>query len=203
MAELLKLNLDNYYSKQANIDYMSVSQLKDFIFCPRYALAKIFGEYVEPKTEPLLIGGYVDGYYSDRLEQYIENTPDLLDKRKKEKCVRQGIVDQAQDCINAIENDTFFKSELKGIKQEILTGVINGVDFKGALDFDDEDDITDLKCVASIRELSWNDKLRKKTNFIINNEYDLQGAIYQELARQKYNKRKAFRMDSCRHSKSI
>lgn len=192
--ELLQLTEDNYYSQQANIDYMSVSQLKDFLECPRYALAKISGEYVETKGEPLLVGGYVDAYFSNRLNTYIENTPDLLDKRAKEKVVRKGIVDQANDCINTIERDNFFLNELKGKKQEILTGVINGVDFKGALDFDDEDDITDLKVIASIRELSWNDKLHKKTNFIINNEYDLQGAIYQELARQKYNKRKAFRL---------
>lgn len=192
--ELLKLTQDNYYSTQANMDYMSVSQLKDFLKCPRYALAKISGEYVEQKTDALLVGGYVDAHFSDRLEQYIENTPELLDKRQKEKVVRKAIVVQAQDCINTAQNDDFFVSELKGEKQKIITGVINNVDFKGALDFVDDDDITDLKCVASIKELSWNDKLHKYTNFIVNNEYDLQGAIYQELERQRVGKKKKFRI---------
>ena len=35
------LNELNYYSNEANKEYMSYSQFKDFIKCPAYAMAKI------------------------------------------------------------------------------------------------------------------------------------------------------------------
>lgn len=187
---LLPLDLDNYYSKQANIDYFSVSQLKDFLKCEKYALAKINGEYIEEKAKPMLVGGYVDAYFSDRLDQYKVENPSIY---KKDGTLLKDF-EKAEECINTINNDTFFLGELKGEKQKIITGFIAGVPFKCALDFDDIDDITDLKCIASIRELAWNDELRKFVNFIINYKYDWQGAIYQEIERQRVDYQKNFRL---------
>ena len=40
---LLKLTNDNYYSQKANMDYMSVSQWKDFNECEVMAIAKLTG----------------------------------------------------------------------------------------------------------------------------------------------------------------
>ena len=181
----MELTLDNYYSQEANMEYMSVSQFKDFLKCEKYGLAKVKGEYVQPKTESMLIGLYVDAYFSNRLEQLIDETPELLDSRSKEKKVKQGIVKQAEECIRAIVNDDFFMSKISGLKQFIATGEINGVKFKGAIDFLN-DDINDLKVVESISEKSWVKKNGKKQlmDFIKAYDYDIQGAVYQELVKQ-------------------
>ena len=178
-----KLTLENYYSAQANKDYMSVSQFKDFIKCPRYALAKINGEYVEEKSKAMLVGGYVDAYFSNRLDQYKEENPQIF---KKDGTLLKDF-EKANEIIKAIEEDDFFKEHIKGNTQVILIGEISGVPFKGALDFLNSR-IIDLKCVASIREPVWVEREGKniKTNFIDAYEYDLQLAVYQELVKQNY-----------------
>ena len=188
--ELLELTEDNYYSQQANIDYMSVSQLHDFMFCEFYGYMKALGLYVEEKTKPMLVGGYVDAYFSDRLERYKVENPNIY---KKDGTLLKDF-EKAEECIETINSDDFFKGELKGEKQKIITGYIANVPFKGALDFVDDTDITDLKCVASIKEKVWNDGLHKFVNFILARRYDLQGAVYQELERQDVGYQKGFRL---------
>ena len=39
------LDSSNYYDQEANRDYFSVSQYKDFQKCPAMAMAKLRGEY--------------------------------------------------------------------------------------------------------------------------------------------------------------
>lgn len=179
----MKLTLDNYYSQEANLEYMSVSSFKDFCKCERYALAKIVGEYVEEKTKAMLVGGYVDAYFSNRLEKYKEENPQIF---KKDGTLLKDF-EKANEIIKVIEEDEFFMKHIKGETQVILTGEISGVPFKGALDFLNTR-IVDLKCVASIREPVWVERDGKniKTNFIDAYGYDLQLAVYQELVKQNY-----------------
>ena len=56
------LTKENYYSKEANEIYMSVSMFKDFKECELMALAKIKGEYVEEKSDAMIFGGYIHAY---------------------------------------------------------------------------------------------------------------------------------------------
>lgn len=50
MSNLLKLTPENYYTKEANMQYVSVSQYKEFngttgkMGCEAYAMAKLRGE---------------------------------------------------------------------------------------------------------------------------------------------------------------
>ena len=183
----MELTKENYYSKEANLEYMSVSQYKDFKRCELYGLKKATGEYVETKSTALLVGGYADSYFAGTLEKYKEENPQIF---KKDGTLKSDY-EKANECINVAENDEFFMSKLTGEKQVILTGVIGGVKVKGCLDFLNED-IVDLKLVASIRELVWNDEKHKKVDFIENYEYATQGAVYQELVRQVLKVHKPF-----------
>ena len=183
----MELTHENYYSKEANLEYMSVSQYKDFKRCELYGLKKATGEYVEPKSTALLVGGYGDSYFAGTLEKYKEENPQIF---KKDGTLKSDY-EKANECINVALNDEFFMSKLTGEKQVILTGVIVGVKTKGCLDFLNED-IVDLKLVASIRELTWNDEKHKKVDFIENYGYDIQGAVYQELVRQRLKVHKPF-----------
>ena len=49
----MKLTYLNYYSQNANKEYMSYSQFKDFLKCPACAMAKIKGEWEDEYTDSL------------------------------------------------------------------------------------------------------------------------------------------------------
>ena len=57
------LNNENYYSPEANQEYMSVSQYKAFMNCEAAAMASISGRYERPTTRALLVGSFVDRYF--------------------------------------------------------------------------------------------------------------------------------------------
>ena len=57
---LPKLTESNYYSKEADLHYMSVSQYKSFMSCEARTMAKLNGEYEEEQSSALLFGSYVD-----------------------------------------------------------------------------------------------------------------------------------------------
>ncbi len=63
----IPLSDENYYSTQADWQYMSVSQYKKFLECEAAALAKLKGEWV-PSTDPkaLLVGNYVHSYFESK-----------------------------------------------------------------------------------------------------------------------------------------
>ena len=180
----MELTLDNYYSVEANMEYMSVSQFKDFMKCELYGLMKAKGEYVEEKSTALLVGGYIDSYFSKRLEQFKEENPQIF---KKDGTLKSDY-EKANQAIKVIEDDTFFMEHIKGSTQVIITGEICGVKWKACYDFLN-DRIVDLKFVASIVDLVWKyDPITKRnyqTNFIEAYGYDIQGAVYKELGRQR------------------
>lgn len=183
----MELTHENYYSVEANMEYMSVSQFKDFQKCELYGLKKATGEYVEEKSTALLVGGYMDAHFSNRLEDYKLENPQIL---KKDGTLKSDY-EKANECITVAENDDFFMNEINGEKQVIVTGIINGVKWKGCYDFLNTK-IVDMKLVASIRELVWKyDPITKRnyqTDFIDAYGYDTQGAVYQELGRQVFKK---------------
>ena len=61
------LTAENYYSREANKEYMSVSQYKDFagtygkMACEFSAVEKLEERWAQKKTTPLLVGSYVSG----------------------------------------------------------------------------------------------------------------------------------------------
>ena len=51
----MKLITSNYYSSEANREFMSVSQFKDFMKCPAMAMAKLNGAYERDFSKALLL----------------------------------------------------------------------------------------------------------------------------------------------------
>ena len=76
MSTKFQLTADNYYSDEANREYLSVSQFKDFVGtygrmgCEEMALAKIRGEYKTEPSNAMMIGSYVDSYYEGTLDEF-------------------------------------------------------------------------------------------------------------------------------------
>ena len=85
MANNFKLTASNYYSKEANERYFSVSQYKTFLDCPARAMAEIRGEYKQPMTTAMLIGSYVDSYFEGTLEEFKKEHPEVFNISVKEK----------------------------------------------------------------------------------------------------------------------
>ena len=201
------LNQSNYYSPEANASHYSVSQIKQFIDCPSCAMAELRGDWIRPKTTSLLVGGYVDAYFSGEMEQFCEANPEIFTKRGD---LKADFI-KANEIITRIERDELAMMMLGGNKQEIVTGQIDGYPFKAKLDvlldryqcieiaqsfpnmgellFEDGA-IVDMKIVKDFEPLYKQEEGRM--HFITYWRYDLQGAVYQELVRQKLGKRLPF-----------
>ena len=179
----MKLTNKNYYSQKANKEYFSVSQIKDFLKCEAYAMAKINGDWVEPPTTAMLIGSYVDSYFEGTLEEFKANTPEIF---KKDGSLKSDFV-KAEDIIKRIESDELFMLCMSGKKQVIMTGELFGAKFKIKMDSYLKDQaIVDLKVVKKLREIFF--KNNGKISFIEKWGYDLQLGVYQEVVRQNTGK---------------
>lgn len=176
-----ELTEQSYFSPKMEWQYCGSSQFKRFCECPAKAMAMLKGEWVEEKTDSLLVGSYVDAYMSGTLEQFKEQNPEIFTQKGELKAGFR----KAEDIINRIENDELFKKYISGDHQTILTGEIEGLPFKIKVDsyFKDKNVCTDLKVVKDFEGI-WNNKTNRKENFIEYWHYDWQAAIYAEIVRQ-------------------
>lgn len=175
----MRLSNKNYYSQKANQSYFSVSQVKDFLKCEAYAMAKIAGEWVEEPTTPMLIGSYVDSYFEGTLEEFKERNPQIF---KKDGTLKSDFI-KAEAIIKRAESEPLFMKCLSGKKQVIMTGELFGAQWKIKMDsYIPHEAIVDLKVVKQLNEISYHKSF--KQSFIEKSGYDLQLAVYQEIVRQ-------------------
>lgn len=194
----LKLTDSNYYSREANIQYMSTSQFKSFRTCEAAALAELRGEWNRKTTTALQVGSYVDSYFSGELEQFKQDHPELF---KRDGTLKSEFV-TAQKIAERLEQDELARMLLSGRNQVIKTGKIAGVWYKAKFDslltskqveaickkfpgvrllvpFGGPM-IVDLKCMKDL-ETIWNDSVQSRVTFVEHYGYDIQGAIYQAI----------------------
>ena len=136
----MELTNDNYYSMESNMYYCSVSQYKSFIgtpsnpACEAAAMADLRGE-IEHKavSTALLVGSYVDAYYSGEFDQFIDEHPEIF----RMNGTLKSAFKQANTMIARSKKDALFQRYMEGDKQLILTGDIEGVPFKVKIDSTD------------------------------------------------------------------
>ena len=182
----MKLTQKNYFSRSANMKYMSVSQFKSFGKCPASALAEIKGKFKREETTSLLVGSYVDAYFEGTLANFIKKHPDIF---KKNGTLKAEYV-QAEEIIKRILKDRTFKKYMSGEKQVIMTGSINGVPVKIKIDSFHPDKIVDLKIMKDFENVY--DPERGMLPWFEHWGYDLQGAVYQEIVRQNTGEKLPF-----------
>lgn len=160
----MKLNEDNYYSPEANKEYMSVSQFKSFMQCEAAAMAGIAGQYERSVTRALLVGAFVDHYFDNTLETFMKENPGIFTRRHELRAEFK----RANQIIKTVKTDEKFMDAMSGEKQKIFTFELFGAKWKAKLDsYNKGVAITDLKVVARMDTLPyW--------------RYDLQGAVYQK-----------------------
>jgi hypothetical protein len=174
----MKLTQRNYFSKKASMEYMSVSQFKAFQECPASALAEIKGKYKREETTALLVGSYVDAYFEGTLANFIKKNPAIF---KKDGTLKADYV-QAEAIIQRILKYKLFEKFLSGEKQVVMTGEINGVKVKIKVDSLHPDKIVDLKIMGDFAEKY--DAEKGYLPWFEYWQYELQGAVYQEVVRQ-------------------
>ena len=194
----LKLTAENYYSPEANWAYMSASQFKSFRKCESAALAELKGEWGRKETTALLVGSYVDAYFSGELEEFKADHPELYKRDGTLKAEYQN----AQAVAERLERDDLARMLLAGRHQVIKTGKIAGVDYKAKYDsvltarqveaickrFPEIRSIVpfggpiivDLKYVRDFEPI-WDEDAGERVTFIEYWGYDTQGTIYQAL----------------------
>ena len=182
----MKLTHENYFSREAQMEYMSVSQFKAFEVCEAAALAEATGNYEREKTTSLLVGSFVDAHFEGTIDIFKAQNPQLF---KRDGTLKSDYV-KAYGIINRIEQDDFFMSFMAGEKQVIMTGEISGVPVKVKVDSLLPDKIVDLKVMKDFEPIFKPEQGR--LNFIEAWRYDLQGAVYQEIVRQNTGKKLPF-----------
>ncbi len=193
---------DEYYSSDANYEYMSASQVKSFIgtpgihACEERALAELAGQYSRPDSKALTLGSYVDVMLTGTDEeqvQFREAHPEMYSSRGPTKGQLKADFKAANDMVSRAfqdaDNGGIFMRALTGERQKVVTGEIHGHKFKGRIDVLGDKFITDLKTVENVNRRYYNEGY---WDFIGWWGYDLQGAVYQELVYQTTGNRWPF-----------
>ena len=212
----MKLTNKNYYGSKANQEFMSVSQFKDFQKCEAMAMAKLKGEYEQPKSSALLLGSFVDemltGTKKSQIKFIVENRLEIFQKSSKLSkytdeeltCLLNDYLTtvfdadnkpyaeivQALNTIERIKQQPLMMEHFKSKHQVIMTGEIAGVPFKIKMDnYKPGEFISDGKYMASLRSPNLFEPMVKYWG------YDIQGAVYQEIVFQNTGKRLPFYLD--------
>lgn len=190
----MQLTEENYYSKEADREFMSVSQFKDFagtygkLRCEFSAIEKMERRWQEEASTAMMIGSYVDSYFEGTLDNFKQENPSLF---KKDGGLKTEYI-KAENIIARIERDEYFMKYLSGEKQVIMTGELFGAKWKIKMDSYLKDlAIVDLKVMSSITKLEWVRDIGY-LDFVRYWGYDIQGAIYQEIVRQNTGKKLPF-----------
>lgn len=200
--KLLPISEANYYSREANWFYLSNSQFKAFRKCEAAAMAELRGDYTPAPTKALLLGSFVDAYFSGEFNAWTAAHPEI---RKKNGEFYEDF-NRAFEACQRLDNEPLIHALLSGRHQVIKTGRIAGVPFKCKVDsllspghvrkicekFPEVQKlvpfggpmIVDLKYMGSLDSV-WNDETQCRISFAQYWGYDIQGAIYQRLVRME------------------
>lgn len=193
----LILNSDNYYSLEADREYMSCSQYQDFLSCEARAMAKLKGKFTPKKSEALTVGNY----FHTALESeeahaaFCEANFDDIYKTSVSKKTGEITVTgkyapyvTADGMIQACYDDPLISSliYMPGENEVIMTGQIFGVPWKIRLDkyMADKRLIIDWKTTANINKTEYNPVIGERESFIEVLGYMMRAAVYTEIEKQ-------------------
>lgn len=188
------LTAENYFNQEANREFLSVSQYKDFMGtigmpeCEAQAMAKLDGEWETKKTLALMVGSYVDSFFEGTLEKFKVQNPEIFTK--------QGILKseyrKAEEIISRAGRDSLFMKYMGGEKQVIMTTKMFGSQWKIKIDsYLPGKAIVDLKVMKELHKAEYT-KDYGYMNFVEYWGYDIQGAVYQEVVYRNTGERLPF-----------
>lgn len=168
MSELTK---ETYITDHS---FMSFTRYSKFLSCEAAAAA----HYKPTPTTALLVGSYVDSYFSGELEEFKKEHLEIFTKNGT---LKSDYI-KAEEIIKRIESDEKLMYYLSGEKQKIMTGSIFGTKFKAKMDsYKAHEFIADLKIMKDFQTV-WNNGARE--NFVDAYKYTCELAIFQEIVYQ-------------------
>lgn len=188
----MQLTSKNYYSIEANREYWSCSQFKEFNSCEARGLATVRGEYEREETDALLVGSYVDAYFAGEMERFHDEHADKMFTKKGELYAK---FKDADKMIETVENDPLMVEFLKGDKQVIMTAELDGILWKAKIDILHDERIVDFKTVKDFGNI-WDETLGSRRSWLEYWNYDIQGAIYQKVVKAVTGKRLPFYIEA-------
>lgn len=192
----MNLTRDNYYTQEADWEYMSCSQYQGWCECEAKQMAKLEGRWVDKPKEAFLVGNYFHTYFegSDAHERFCRENFDSIFKTRTTKSLgtivtgKYAPFEQADKMISVAEKDPLIKSilELPGENEMIMHGKLFGIPWRIRVDKYVQDGrlMVDYKTVANITELKWSDSLHEKVTFIDAYGYMMRAAVYSEIEKQ-------------------
>lgn len=182
------LTPENYFSIEADKEYMSVSQYKNFKTCEAKAIHDLEEKDTTYRT------AFVEGQLFENL---VAGDPKLFISQHPEMVSTRGttagqLKAEFQKVVNAAEkfnSQSFFKNIIDRCeKQVILTGIINDVPVKCCLDLFDRKtfSIYDIKCMKDFNE-QWSKEEKKYIPWYYAWGYVLQLAVYRLIVKQNFN----------------
>lgn len=191
---------ENYYSREADMEYMSCSQFQSFGECEARALAKLQGRWIEEEKEAFLVGNYFHSYFESKEahEKFCEEHFDSIYKTKeitvqkatktspavKEKVITgfYAAFDQANKMIEVAEKDPTIKRfvEMDGNCEQFMVGEIFGVPWRMKMDkyMPKSRMIVDYKTVANIYETKYDSERGERVTFVEMYGYIFRAAVY-------------------------
>lgn len=195
------LTEDNYYTPEADREYMSCSQYQDFLRCEAAALAKIQGRYRPEETEALIVGNYLhsamesDEAHAKFCEEHVDKIYKLKTDKKTGETVTAGKYApfvKADVMIATLGSDPLCQTliDMPGENERIFTGTIFGVPWKAKFDkyIPDKRIIVDYKTAADLNRTEYNPATGERESFIESLGYMMRAAIYTEIEKQTTGK---------------
>lgn len=194
----MELNRDNYYSLEADNEYMSCSQYHEFLECEARAVARLQGRYTPPQSEAFTVGNYFHTAMesAEAHEEFCKQNFESIYKTKTNKKTGELIVTgekyapyaNADRMISVCYSDPLIKSliDMDGENEVIMTGNLFGVPWKIRLDkyIADKRIIVDWKTTADINKTEYNPVSGERECFVEALGYMMRAAVYTEIEKQ-------------------
>ena len=190
---MIKITSENYFSNEANAQYMGSTQYKGWLKCEAEQLAIIKGEHVQPDKDVFFQGRYLHAWNEGKLEEFIEaNSDKIISSRGKTKGQKKKVFADIDNHIKVLDKDTTIAEFRTGEKEVIFTAEWVGVSWKIMLDIYNPDlgRFVDLKYIGDIYSKHWHQSREEYINFIEEYGYDLQMLIYAYVEQQATGREK-------------
>jgi hypothetical protein len=174
----MEINNSNYFSQDITAKYWSVSQFKTFNRCEALGLAESRGEYVREESDALLIGSYVDAYFSGEMDEFLERRREYMFSKRGGGLLAK--FKHADEIIDTVTRQPLMMDYLTdGDKQTVMTAELFGLPWKIKMDVYNGERIVDLKVVKDFANIY--DRGYGWRSWIEYWGYDVQGAVYQKV----------------------
>ena len=195
------LTRDNYYSREADMAYMSCSQYQGWLECEAAMVAKLQGRFTAEPSEAFLVGNYVHSYLESKEahDEFLNENFDSIFKTNVDKKTGVATVtgkyapfEKADNMLAAFYRSPIIKRyiDAPGENEKIMHGEIFGMPWRIRIDkyIPSQNTILDYKTCADLNKVEYNPATGQKESFIETYGYVMRAAVYTEIYKQFENK---------------